>query len=254
MITNQTLGKVELNSGDQRFAEQARYVVSVDVVVFSVQRNETITSDEKLLETKVLLVRRTNEPFQGEWALPGGFVNEDESLETAARRVLAERTGLQPTYIEQLYTFGLAERDPRGRVISVSYYALVPTSEISGVTNPEAAWFSVEHIPADLAFDHTTILDYGLTRLRNKVSYANIAYHFLPPVFTLAQLREVYEAILGPVLLEQKKSAKLDPSNFKRKVEEEGGIVPTGTRLTGGRHRPPQLYRCVVQPSRGPAA
>ena len=210
--------------------------VGVSVVIFSIR------SSPQRCELAVLLVRRTSEPCAGHWALPGGWVRYGEGLEEAARRHLLTKTGLRATYLEQLYTFGRPDRDPREHRIAVAYYALVPgdASTLPG-TDPEreARWFNVDNLPALLAFDNDQILQYALWRLRNKVSYAYVAFQLLPPTFTLAQLRAVYEAILGH---------PLDPTNFRRKVEASGTIVPTGTRLEGGAHRPPQLYRCTLTP------
>ncbi len=222
--------------------------VRVDVVIFSIRPNEQ--GKPKL---QILLVRRGVEPFAGYWALPGGFVAQQESLEEAARRKLVEETGLRPSYLEQLYTFGRPDRDPRGRIVSVAYYALVRTDDVqlaAGTSTAEAAWHSVAELPSDLAFDNNEIISYALWRLRSKLEYAHVAFQFLPPTFTLRQLREVYEIILG---LE----GKIDPSNFRRRVEESNTIVPTDQVVEGGRHRPPRLYRCTVQPNelyRGPRA
>ncbi|MBC8162604.1 MAG: NUDIX hydrolase [Roseiflexaceae bacterium] len=209
--------------------------VGVSVVIFSLQ----LTEEERRLS--VLLVRRDAPPFAGMWALPGGWVHYGEGLEQAARRHLRTKTGLRPTYLEQLYTFGQPGRDPREHRIAVAYYALVRNDEheLSAAPEREARWYSVDQLPAPLAFDNDAIISYALWRLRNKVSYAAIAFQLLPPTFTLTQLREVYLAILG---------TKIDPTNFRRKVEASGTIVPTGARVEGGAHRPPQLYRCTLSP------
>lgn len=218
--------------------------VTVDVGLFTIQ------PDQRGRETlHVLLLERMRPPFERLWALPGDFVRADEPLSAAAGRVLDEKTGLGPTYLEQLYTFGRPERDPRQRVVSVAYYALIPTEKASMADQLDAVhWWPVDRLPEPLAFDHVEILDYALWRLRNKVSYAHIAFQLLPPTFTLAQLRAVYEVILG---------RRLDPTNFRRHVEATGAIVPTDELLAGGRHRPPRLYRCAIEPNalfRGPLA
>jgi 8-oxo-dGTP diphosphatase len=208
--------------------------VGVSVVIFSLR---PCASGRELV---VLLVKRPSEPDAGRWALPGGWVRVGEGLEEAARRHLHIKAGLHPAYLEQLYTFGKPDRDPREHRIAVAYYALVPGKagppEITGGER-EAQWFSVNVLPSPLAFDNETIVHYALWRLQNKVSYAYVAYRLLPTTFTLTQLREVYQAILGH---------SIDPTNFRRKVEASGTIVPTGKRVEGGAHRPPQLYRCTL--------
>lgn len=210
--------------------------VGVSVVIFSLQPHL------QQRELSVLLVRRVKAPYAGSWALPGGWVHTGEGLEVAARRHLRTKTGLNPTYLEQLYTFGRPDRDPREHRIAVAYYVLVRSDESATdeSSEREAHWFPVDKLPSPLAFDNDEIIQYALWRLRNKVSYAYIAFQLLPPVFTLTQLREVYEEILGH---------KIDPTNFRRKVEASGTIVPTGARVEGGAHRPPQLYRCTLSPS-----
>ena len=209
--------------------------LGVSVVIFSLQ------AGRERRELSVLLVQRMAEPFHGCWALPGGWVHYGEGLEQAARRHLRTKTGVRPTYLEQLYTFGQPDRDPREHRIAVAYYVLVRSDESAIITAPEreARWFPVDTMPTPLAFDNDEIVKYALWRLRNKVSYAYIAFQLLPPTFTLTQLREVYEEILG---------TEIDPTNFRRKVEASGTIVPTGTRIEGGAHRPPKLYRCTLRP------
>jgi ADP-ribose pyrophosphatase YjhB (NUDIX family) len=162
-------------------------------------------------------------------------VHTGEGLEDSARRHLLTKTGLQAAYLEQLYTFGSPDRDPREHRIAVAYYALVPGDPIEpSAGQREARWFSVADLPERLAFDNHQILRYALWRLRNKVSYADVAFQLLPRNFTLSELREVYEVILD---------RKLDPTNFRRKVEASGTIIPTASRVEGGAHRPPRLYR-----------
>ncbi|HEX6290056.1 MAG TPA: NUDIX domain-containing protein [Herpetosiphonaceae bacterium] len=210
--------------------------VGVSVVIFSLQPGA------QQQELSVLLVRRKKPPYAGLWALPGGWVRTGEGLEEAARRHLHTKAGLTPTYLEQLYTFGRPDRDPREHRIAVAYYALVSSTAAQlpeAQTDREARWFPAEQVPRPLAFDHDAILSYALWRLRNKVSYAYVAYQLLPPTFTLADLRNAYEVILGH---------PLDPTNFRRKVEASGTIVSTGKRVEGGAHRPPQLYRCKLTP------
>lgn len=162
-----------------------------------------------------------------------------EGLEESARRHLLTKTGLDAAYLEQLYTFGRPDRDPREHRIAVAYYALVPGDPVDPSTGArEAGWFSVDALPKQLAFDNHEILRYALWRLRNKVGYADVAFQLLPRHFTLSQLREVYEVILD---------RSLDPTNFRRKVEASASIVPTNGRVEGGAHRPPRLYRCAHQ-------
>jgi ADP-ribose pyrophosphatase YjhB (NUDIX family) len=203
--------------------------IGVSVVIFSLRpRGESH-------ELAVLLIRRDSDPFAGLWALPGGWVHTGEGLEESARRHLLSKTGLQAAYLEQLYTFGKPDRDPREHRIAVAYYALVPEKPTDPSTGQrEARWFSVERLPKELAFDNHQILRYALWRLRNKVSYADVAFQLLPRSFTLSDLRKVYEVILD---------RRLDPTNFRRKVEASGTIVPTNSRVEGGAHRPPRLYR-----------
>lgn len=193
------------------------------------------------------LVRRVKEPFKGQWALPGGPLTATESLEDAARRNLRETTGLAPEYLEQLYAFGGLDRASRPslgsqRVVSIVYWALVRPTEAELLVEGEGETENVAWHRADtggegeggLAFDHREIIDYALWRLRNKLEYAQIAYHFLGETFTLAQLREVYEAVLG---------RSLDPANFRRQLKSVPQIEPTDQFLEGGKHRPPRLYR-----------
>ncbi|MDB5080218.1 MAG: hydrolase [Chloroflexi bacterium] len=174
--------------------------VTVDIVILTV-------SDQDL---KVLLVKRNVPPYQGLWAVPGGFVGMQESLDKAARRELLEETGVANVYLEQLYTFGEPGRDPRTRVITVAYFALVEASQVktlrAGSDAGEVAWWSIYKLP-ELAFDHGQILDYTLQRLRGKLGYSNIAFQLLPEKFTLTELQRVYEVILGE---------KLDKRNFRK--------------------------------------
>jgi 8-oxo-dGTP diphosphatase len=199
--------------------------IAVDVVIFTIQ--------ESVL--KVLLIRRGIPPFQGKMAIPGGFVLEKESLDAAAMRELLEETGVEQVYLEQLYTFGEPRRDPRGRVISVAYYALMAAEKTmlaAGSDAAEARWWPVEKLP-ELAFDHRRILDYALERLRNKLEYTTVGFQLLPPKFTLTELQAVYEAILGK---------SLDKRNFRKKMEMLRILQPLAeTRSTG--RKPARLYR-----------
>lgn len=206
--------------------ERHRYpAIAVDTIIF------TVGADDLL----VLLVRRRGAPYAGHWAIPGGFVGADESLDEAAARELHEETSVNDVYLEQLYTFGEPGRDPRGRVISVTYYALVRHAlEVQGGDDAaDARWFPLRALPP-LAFDHQTILDYALERVRRKVEYTNIVYSLLPDTFTLTELQRVYELILG---------RELDKRNFRKKFGSLDLIEPTGVLRRDGAHRPAKLYR-----------
>ncbi len=201
--------------------------VAVSTVIFSLRRDAQGGDPRVVLP----LVRRTRDPHAGQWALPGGWLGADEDLETAASRTLAETTTLTPSYLEQLYAFGDVDRSPT-RVVSIVYWALVREDVSLTSEQHNVAWFDQATLPA-LAFDHNRIVDYALWRLRNKVGYSRIAHGFLPDTFTLADLREVYEAILG---------RRLDPANFRRQVESSATLIPTDDFRTGS-HRPARLYR-----------
>jgi 8-oxo-dGTP diphosphatase len=206
--------------------------VTVDLVVLTIRARAL----------HVLLVRRGIAPHKGRWALPGGFVLLDEDLGAAAERELFGETGVSGAagHLEQLATYGAPRRDPRGRVVTVAYLALVPDlpAPQAGSDAAAAAWHPVDDVPR-LAFDHPRILADGLERARAKLEYTPLATAFCPPEFTVSQLREVYEAVWG---------APLDPRNFHRKVTATAGFVePLGASTGGGRGRPAQLFR------RGPA-
>jgi ADP-ribose pyrophosphatase YjhB (NUDIX family) len=203
--------------------------VAVSTVILTLRRD-----GDQAPRLALPLVRRTRDPHAGAWALPGGWLDDAESLAAAAARTLAETTGLAPSYLEQLYAFGAVDRSP-SRVISVVYWALVREEESVGAvgSDPEnVAWFDAEDLPG-LAFDHARIIEYALWRLRNKVGYSRVAQGFLPPEFTLADLREAYETILG---------RRLDPANFRRQVDATRTLIPTNAFRTGS-HRPARLYR-----------
>lgn len=190
----------------------------------------------ELRTLRLPLVRRVRQPYDGLWALPGGPIHGDEDLAQAARRTLDDTTALTPHYTEQLYAFGSVERSPEQekRVVSIVYWALVASSAAEAAGEREnVEWFEADTLP-HLAFDHNTIVDYALWRLRTKMEYSRIAHAFLGDTFTLAQLREVHEAVLGRAL---------DPANFRRMIEASDSVVPTNDYLTGTPHRPPRLYR-----------
>jgi 8-oxo-dGTP diphosphatase len=212
--------------------------VVVALVIFSIRPDATGRT-----RLQILLVRRAVDPFAGHWSLPGGKLWGHEALDEAAWRQLLEKTALRASYLEQLYTFELCDVSRQLEAAVVAYYALVRTdaTEIAaGRKTMEAAWFPVDELPAELAFDNDEIVHYALQRLRSKVEYAHVAFQFLPPSFTMAHLRAVYEVILG---------RRIDPTNFRRRVEATGTIVPTGEIVAGGRHRPPALYRCAEDPT-----
>ena len=199
--------------------------VTVDIVIFTIREHSL----------HVLLVRRGIPPFEGQHAIPGGFIAENESLEQAALRELQEETGVQNVFLEQLYSFGDPQRDPRGRVITVAYYALIASDQLAltaGSDAAEARWFSMSELPS-LAFDHQRILDYALTRLRNKLEYTTVGFQLLPEKFSLGELQHVYEAILG---------RRLDKRNFRRKITLLGILKPLREWRRAGR-KPARLYR-----------
>lgn len=199
--------------------------VTVDIVIFTLREGSL----------QVLLVKRGVPPFEGQYAIPGGFIREDESLEEAALRELHEETGVRNVFLEQLYTFGDPKRDPRGRVITVAYYALIASDKLSlvaGADAAEAQWFPASSVPP-LAFDHKSILDYALERLRNKLEYTTVGFQLLAEKFTLGELQAVYEAILG---------RPLDKRNFRRKLALLGILKPLREwQRTGG--KPARLFR-----------
>ena len=203
-----------------------RAALAVDCVVFGFDEGEL----------KVLLIERALEPFKGKWALPGGFVRVEETVDEAARRELAEEAGLKDVFLEQLYTFGAVNRDPRERVVSVAYYALVKLSahDTRAATDAaDARWFPISKVPK-LAFDHANILATALARLKSKVRYQPIGFELLPPNFTLSQLQHLYEAVL---------ESDLDKRNFRKKVLSLGLLIPLKETRMMGRHRPAQLFR-----------
>ncbi|NEO55701.1 MAG: NUDIX hydrolase [Okeania sp. SIO3B5] len=216
---------------------KADFKVGVDNVIFSVD-----TQQNRLL---VLLVMRQKEPFINYWSLPGTLVIQGESLEAAAYRILAEKIKVKNLYLEQLYTFGGPDRDPREsiyncRYLSVSYFALVRFEEAEliadGVTG--IAWYPLEQIP-QLAFDHQQIIEYGYLRLRNKLEYSPVAFDVLPEQFTLGELYQLYTTILGDNFS--------DYSNFRAKLLKLGFLSDTGVKTSRGAGRPASLYRFDVE-------
>jgi 8-oxo-dGTP diphosphatase len=207
--------------------EYPRPAVTVDCVIFG------YGGDHDSLN--VLLIERKAPPFVGQWALPGGFIHMTETLDQAARRELQEETGVEPAFLEQLYTFGGIGRDPRGRTITVAYYALVRSLDhnpAGGTDARQAAWFSIDDLP-QLAFDHHDIFDAALERLRGKVRYAPIGFGLLPKKFTLYELQHLYETIL---------ETDLDKRNFRRKVKDTGLLIDTGEVQQNVPHRAARFY------------
>jgi 8-oxo-dGTP diphosphatase len=200
--------------------------VTTDIALFTVR-------DDQL---SILLIRRRAEPFQGCWALPGGFVDPDECLEDCALRELAEETGISGVYLEQLYTFGKPGRDPRERIISVAYYALAPYEVLAPVAGSDAAevgWFALNALPS-LAFDHADVIQLAQQRLRAKLDYSTVAFGLVESTFTLGELQKVYEIIRGEAL---------DKRNFRKHILSLGVLAETGEERSTGKHRPAKLYR-----------
>jgi len=205
-------------------AKTSDVFVTVDIVIFALREDDL----------QVLLIKRKYPPFENTWAIPGGFVRPQESLEDAAARELFEETGVRGVHIEQLYTFGRLDRDPRGRMITVAYFALVPKplAVQAGSDTTDAQWKSVYDLP-QTAFDHADILQYALKRLRYKLEYTAVGFHMLPPDFTLSELQHAYETILGEAL---------DKRNFRRRILQAGILEETGG-MHSGDGRPAKLYR-----------
>ena len=213
--------------------------LTVDCVVFGYSATETL---------KVLLIKRKLPPFQDQWALPGGFVLMNESVEAAAARELSEETGVKDIFLEQLYTFGAVDRDPRDRVISVAYYALINRQVVRAASDAsDAQWFDLSEVIGEmalnkieelaieeLAFDHRRILQCATERLKNKIRYEPIGFKLLPEHFTLSQLQQLYEQIL---------ERTLDKRNFRKKLLKMDLLLDTGQKETGVAHRAAKLYK-----------
>ena len=201
--------------------------LAVDCVVFGLDEQDLL---------KVMLIQKDIPPFKGQWALPGGFVRIEETLEAAALRELREETGIENVFLEQLYTFGDIDRDPRERVVTVAYYALVNLSEhrIEATTDAsDAAWFPVLDVPK-LAFDHNKIMATALARLKGKVRYEPIGFELLPKKFTLSQLQKLYETVLGQ---------KLDKRNFRKKILKMKLLIELDEIQKDVSHRAARLYQ-----------
>lgn len=208
---------------DKRYENQG---IHVDIALFTVQSGVV----------KTLLVKRSNQQYIGEWIIPGGAVYNDESVDTAAGRELLEKTGIGSIYMEQFHTFGEVNRDPRRRMVSVAYFALIDADKVNLLTRTkkteDAYWSDITKLPK-LGFDHDQILSVAIKTLRTKLLNSNLANTIMPKEFTLPDLQRVYEILLGK---------KLDRRNFRRKFLNLNIIRDTGRTLVAGAYRPAKLY------------
>ena len=201
-------------------------LVTVDCVIFTVQQSKL----------KVLLIKRSSEPCIHQWALPGGFIQVGETLPEAAARQLHDETGVSDVYLQQIRAFGSPTRDPRARVITIGFFALVSSNRLAPKTTEtteDVDWFSINELP-ELAFDHLKIIQTAHSQLRDTLEETPIAFQLLPEMFTLTELQKVYELI---------ESKSLDKRNFRKKILLGGLLVETGQYKKEGRHRPASLYR-----------
>ena len=200
-------------------------VIATDVVIFTIK-------DNKL---QVALIEMKKQPFSGNWAIPGGIIKPNESVDAAAKRHLNDKAGVKDVYLEQLYTFGRVDRDPFGRVVSVTYFALVPSSNVTLKTSKEytdIAWFPVTELPK-MAYDHKEVVRFAVERLKAKLEYTNIVYSLLSKEFSLSDLQQTYEIILDK---------KLDKRNFRKKILSLSLVKKTGSISVGEAHRPAEMY------------
>lgn len=203
--------------------------VTTDCVIFGYDLREGLS---------ILLVQRGIDPFKGRWAFPGGFLRMDEDADTGARRELMEETGFEAESITQFGAFTAVDRDPRERVITIAYLALVRKGDVQGGDDAaDARWFPVTAVPP-LAFDHDRILRIALERLKEQIHFRPVGFELLPEVFTMSQLQTLYEAILG---------VRFDRRNFASKMLKLGLLQPTGQRPADAARRIPQLYRFNLQ-------
>jgi 8-oxo-dGTP diphosphatase len=203
-------------------------VIATDVVIFTVEKNQL----------KVLLIKMKKAPYTGYWAAPGGLIKPQESVDAAASRVLKEKAGLSGIHLEQLYTFGKANRDPFGRVVSVGYFALIPSVDIKLHTTDEYSdiqWYPINKLPR-LAYDHAEVIQVAKKRLQAKLEYTNIVYSLLPKEFTLSELQQIYETILD---------RKMDKRNFRKKILSLHILKRLRKKRQGNAHRPAELYSFI---------
>ncbi len=208
------------------FADYQNPALAVDLVVFGYTAGQL----------SVLLLHRTEAPFKGGWCLPGAFVQMEETLEHTGQRVLETKLGMGNIFLEQLYTFDKPKRDPRGRVVSVAYYALVngeAFTQSAGTLAEDARWTPLEKLPK-LGFDHDAIFGMALTRLRSKILYQPVGFELLDQRFTMSELHALYECILD---------SPIDRRNFNRKMLQTGFVALAGEKRTGGKNRPADLYQ-----------
>lgn len=212
-----------------KVAKKYKYaVIATDVVIFTIKDNGL----------NVLLIQMKKEPFADAWAMPGGLVNPDESVDDSAKRNLSLKAGVKNIYLEQLYTFGSPDRDPFGRVVSVAYFALIQSNDIELRTTKDykdVAWFPVKKLPK-MAYDHKEMLALAVERLKAKLEYTNIACNLLPNEFTLTELQNIYEIILDK---------NLDKRNFRKKILSLKLVRDTGRKRGGGANRPAELYKFI---------
>lgn len=218
--------------------------VTVDLVIFSVEeikpKSKRKHPDRKL---KILLGKREKEPFKNEWALTGTFLRIDEEIDDTAKRVLKEKLNIDKIYMEQLYTWGGINRDPRKRILSISYLALSDKDEIKPEENKEhfseLNWFLIEDLDnIEIAFDHREIINYALERIKNKAEYTDIVLHLMPEYFTLTELQKTYESVL---------EKEFTIHNFRRKTEKllEGKMMETEEYKQGGMYNKAKLYKKI---------
>lgn len=218
--------KEEMDINNPKYKKQG---IHVEITVFTV--------DEK--SVKILLVKRGKAPFEGDWILPGGAVYNDETINHAAARELKEKTGLSELYLSQFHAFGDPKRDPRMRMVSIGYLALIDKNKVNVLQKTpktlDAMWFDINDLPK-MAFDHRKIADFGIMVLRKKIVETNLVSQLMPKTFTMPELRSVYEALLGK---------ELERRNFRKKFLKMGLVKPIGETKYEGRMRPAELYKFV---------